>query len=266
MKPGNVMVTDDGRVKVLDFGIARTEAPLKANVDSESPTELKTREGTLAGTLHYMSPEQADGKTLDRRSDIFSLGVIFYALLTGQRPLQGDSPATTLSSVLKDDPKPVTEHRPGLPHDLARIVRRCLAKDAEKRFQTSKDVRNELEDLKVAMSSGQLEAPSARPTRPNRLSIALVLILAALAVYTFRGRPSESDRAPLRLTNAIQVTGALGVEDYPVWSPDGKTLAYASTTTGDLTGGNWDILVTPLGAPEPLNRTSDHQGEDRYPA
>ena len=99
--------------------------------------------------------------------------------------------------------------------------------------------------------AGKLEAPSAGRTHPNRLSIALLLILAALAIYTFRGgRPGERDRAPLRLTNAIQVTGALGVEDYPVWSPDGKNLAYASTTTGDLTGGNWDILVTPLGAPE----------------
>ena len=129
----------------IDFGLARTAAPLKAAVDSESPTDVMTREGTLAGTLHYMSPEQAEGITVDTRSDIFSLGVVFFELLTGERPFQGDSPASTLSAVLKDEPQPIHELRPKLPRDLARIVRRCLVKDPEKRFQTSKDVRNELE-------------------------------------------------------------------------------------------------------------------------
>ena len=138
LKPGNVMVTDDGRVKVLDFGLAQTEPPLQTTPDSESPTALKTRDGLLLGTLHYMSPEQVEGKTLDARADTFSLGIVFDEMLCGRRPFEGDTLPSTLSSLLKDDPPPL---RPEFPRDLSRIVRKCLAKDPERRYQSSKDVR-----------------------------------------------------------------------------------------------------------------------------
>ena len=148
LKPGNVMITDDGIIKVLDFGLARTEPALRAEVDSESPTDLMSREGVLAGTLHYMSPEQAEGKTADHRADLFALGVVFYEMLTGTRPFDGASPAATISSILKDEPRPVTELNAAIPPRLGRVVRRCLNKELRLRFQSALDLRNELAELR----------------------------------------------------------------------------------------------------------------------
>jgi serine/threonine protein kinase len=120
LKPSNVMVTADGRVKVLDFGLARQEPPVQIDGDSESPTALKTRDGVLAGTLHYMSPEQAEGKPIDYRTDVSSLGVIFYETISGALPFSGDSPAAVLSSLLKDSPRALIELRSDVPSSLSR--------------------------------------------------------------------------------------------------------------------------------------------------
>ena len=130
LKPDNVMVTDDGRVKVLDFGLAKPTARLVgARAESELPTVVKTQEGVIVGTLNYMSPEQAQGKTVDARSDIFSLGIVLYEMLTGTRPFGGESPAEVLSNIIKDTPASVTDVNPLVPRDLAKLVKRCLAKD-----------------------------------------------------------------------------------------------------------------------------------------
>ena len=163
------MQGDDGRVKVLDFGLAKPKAgfSLDAN-DSDLPTRHKTEEGSILGTVNYMSPEQAAGKSVDERSDIFSLGILFYEMLTGQRPFDGDSPASTLSAIIKDTPQSASDLRPSIPRDLAKLLRRCLTKDPERRFQTCKDVRNELEDLKEALSTGELQASDAAVSQRAR--------------------------------------------------------------------------------------------------
>jgi hypothetical protein len=149
LKPGNVMVSSDGRVKVLDFGLAKLRRDsARAGDESEQPTEGLTAEGQVLGTVAYMSPEQVNGKRLDARSDIFSLGVLLYEMATGRRPFRGDSSAELMSSILRDTPPSVTEVRDELPDHLGRILGRCLEKDPYRRCQSALDLKHELEDVK----------------------------------------------------------------------------------------------------------------------
>ena len=138
LKPANAMQTDDGRIKILDFGLAKV-----TEVDSEGETDLRTRKGIVMGTAPYMSPEQAQGQPVDHRSDIFSLGVMFYEMLAGKRPFRGDNSAALFSSILRDQPAPIT----GPPHELSRLVLRCLSKNPRERFQTAREVQEELSRL-----------------------------------------------------------------------------------------------------------------------
>ena len=164
LKPANVMVTADGRVKVLDFGLARpTDRLQRGPGDITAVTEA----GVVVGTHGYLSPEQARGQTVDLRSDIFALGIIFYEMLTGRRPFVGATPADVLSSVMKDVPPLVSSLRPDVPRELSRLVRLCLSKDPSRRLQSALDIRNELEELKREMDSGELFA-EARPRRCAR--------------------------------------------------------------------------------------------------
>ena len=157
LKPGNIMVDREGRVKVLDFGLAKVLA-LGTGIESMD-TVVRTHDtaaGRILGTPAYMSPEQAEGKNIDHRSDIFSLGIVLYEMATGKRPFEGDTPISTISSILKDQPKSVSELKPANPRELGRIVSHCLEKDPERRFQTAKDVRNELEGLRKEVDSGEI--------------------------------------------------------------------------------------------------------------
>jgi serine/threonine protein kinase/tetratricopeptide (TPR) repeat protein len=147
IKPENVMVRPDGYVKVLDFGLAK----LADRSTPEAATQaLATQAGVLLGTPHYMSPEQAEGKSVDARSDVFSLGIVLYELTAGLRPFTGKTPAAVLTSILRDTPTAVTDVNPSLSPELARIVERCLAKDRDDRYASALDLRSDLERLERA--------------------------------------------------------------------------------------------------------------------
>ena len=213
LKPDNVMVGDDGRIKVLDFGLAKP-TPAFAEVGSQLPTEAKTRDGAIVGTLAYMSPEQSQGKTVDPRSDIFSLGIIFYEMLSGRRPFEGDTAASLLSSVIKDTPRPLSELLPSLPRELGRIVvKRCLAKDPVRRYQSAIDLRNHLEEAKEDVASGEaFEGATVGPAKASRAGWWVAAAVAVVsAILLLVSRDDVPEPSVIRLANPVQLTSSLGV-------------------------------------------------------
>jgi serine/threonine-protein kinase len=179
LKPDNIMITRDGFAKVLDFGLAKlveSVTRLGQSEDTSAPTEVikqHSAPGAVMGTVGYMSPEQAQGKSrdIDQRSDIFSFGCILFEAVTGQRAFTGEDAIDTLNKVIREPVPPISDFRPDSPNQLQRIVRRCLAKDREDRYQTIKDVAIELRELRREMEASGVDttAPPARSATTNEL-------------------------------------------------------------------------------------------------
>jgi Tol biopolymer transport system component len=243
LKPGNIMITPAGRAKVLDFGLAKvhdaTIAGKADDVTRMSSSSDMTGEGKIIGTVAYMSPEQAEGKAVDPRSDIFSLGVVLHEMATGDRPFKGDTNVSVLSAILKDTPTPVTDSNPELPADLARIVRRCLAKDPERRYQTAADLRNELEELKQDTASGTVtmgRLPKTRKRLPVGGLIAGIAGLAAAVAAFFVINRHEGKAAPLAAAgfsiDRLQRLTTTGTAFMAAISPDGRYVVHVKVEDG----------------------------------
>jgi Tol biopolymer transport system component len=241
LKPENVILTRDGSLKILDFGLAKLVPGPEDAEGSESPTA--TRPGTLLGTVGYLSPEQAKGLPADARSDVFAVGVLLYEMLSGQRPFRGDTHAEAVAAVLKEDPLDLVSPSGPVPPALNRIVRRCLEKDPEDRFQSARDLGFALDALSGTSGESEL-GPEARrwPWKRHRGSILAVVALAlgALLAGVLANRswlpPPESGRGEPVLRSQVDLTldwPLFGIGNQPVrtdlaLSPDGTLLVWTS--------------------------------------
>jgi eukaryotic-like serine/threonine-protein kinase len=260
LKPANVMVDANGRIKILDFGLAKLALHGGAGPDEAGPSA--TQEGHILGTISYMSPEQAEGKAIDSRTDIFSLGILLYEMATGELPFKGDTPTSVLSSILKDTPASVTDVNPRLPQELSRIVKRCLAKDPDRRYQTAVDVRNELEELEYAHDSRKLFRSAVdRESRWGSVVAGVVVGVALVLAALLLNRSRDVGGVDLLSGSFSQVTSEAGAELFPTLSPDGSFLVYASRAAG-----NWDVYLLRANGRRPINLTEDSPAEDTQPA
>jgi serine/threonine protein kinase/Tol biopolymer transport system component len=261
LKPANIMLTKSG-AKLLDFGLAklRPTAPISMSGMTRLATATPgTASGTILGTVHYMAPEQVEGREADARSDIWALGAVLYEMISGRRPFDGVSPASVIGSILKDEPPRLSARQPLAPPALDHVVDGCLTKDPDRRWQSAADIRLQLEWIANAPSS---VASASRGTR-RRGTLALQAIVgtvALVAAVAMTRTCSTVGTDPVVMTVA-RVTHEAGVSEWPTWSPDGSLFAFASNREG-----SFELYVgSPASGQEVVNITN-HAADDVQPA
>jgi Tol biopolymer transport system component len=233
LKPENLFITNDGRVKILDFGLAKLTHP-EVDTSGNAPTQqIATDAGTVMGTVGYMAPEQVRGKPADPRSDIFAFGAILYEMLSGKRAFHGESPVETMSAILKEDPPDLTETNRNIPSALERIVRHCLEKNPAERFQSARDLAfnlDALSDISTSSRSGGVPSlPAEKPAARRWLmpAIAVVLVIASWAgIYRFAHRGAATN------PTFHEITFRNGTIWDARFAPDGQSIIYGATWEG----------------------------------
>ena len=243
LKPGNVMLTKSG-VKLLDFGLAKAVASggppsgLTALPTVAGRPNL-TQEGTILGTLQYMAPEQLEGRESDGRADIFALGAVFYEMATGQKAFMGSSQASLTSAILRDEPKPISQAQPMTPPALDHVVKTCLAKDPEDRWQSAHDVASELKWIAEEGSQAGVPAPvlSRRKSRERLAWIAAAVFLVAAAAFALlfaRVRQEKPHPSPIHALVRVPEKAPFDIVAVPELSPDGKSIVWSGSDAGSL--------------------------------
>jgi serine/threonine protein kinase/Tol biopolymer transport system component len=281
LKPGNIMVSADGFAKVLDFGLAKlTERREPDPEQTSAPTRLEpqTGAGTLMGTAGYMAPEQVQSKAVDHRSDVFAFGCVLYEAATGQRPFVAESAVETMHKIIHDKPQPVEEKNPNVPAELRRLIRRCLAKSADQRVQSMKDVALELREIvdewdSLPVSGGNTTVIGHSPFSIQRkrawVPVVTALSIVAIAAVGFgmwamqRGRKDEASR-PFETMRMSTLTSRGDVTESAI-SPDGRYLAYLTGKVGQgsvrvrqvATGSDVEIVPSEEGLFQGLSFSPD---------
>lgn len=267
LKPENLFITNDERVKILDFGLAKLREPSTNVHGSEDATRrAMTDPGVVMGTAAYMSPEQVRGHAVDHRSDIFSFGVILYEMITGKRAFQQETMAETMSAIMKEEPPEITESNPNISPALERIVRRCLEKKPDRRFQSTSDLGFAIESLSaptttsasgLAMTASGLSEENERPKGRGRLlpiaTVILGLAVIGSAVWFFGRSWLAASAASVAEVSYKAISFEKGFIYTARFAPDGRTIVYSADwehqPLGVYVTNTDDFKYRPLGFP-----------------
>ena len=289
IKPENVMIRPDGLVKLLDFGLAKlTEVRTSETLaDASTLAKVETSPGVVMGTVSYMSPEQARGQLVDARTDIFSLGVVLYEMISGRVPFSGETASDVIAAILQNEPPQLARYEPEAPAELQWIVSKALRKDRDERYQTAKELLGDLRNLReglqlqtkldrsassdtsiVRSEHRQIDRTGDVQTRPtsseprlidrirrHKSALAVTLVLSSVLIAVLGYVVSSINRGPQAEQRSIlrkleRLTFSPGLQSEPTWSPDGRFIAYSSNH-----GGNFDIWVQPMGEGDPVQVT-----------